>query len=566
MSTKTTAPRTSAPVWETLPVVQLAAQVEGIAPDAELTASVQGKGIEEPLYVVTSDRDGAVNVVDGRRRLAAALAAGLDTVPVTYRPLIAVAALAAHPGNVRRDLKLTKLRASLRAEGRIITPIVVTRTAAGLRVVDGHRRLAAAQAEKWTHVPYVYDERGEADQYVDMVTTATQRESLSLAEESTALFAASELGAGVRRLAAASGRTQKEVKEVIRVGKSDTAKAAVTAQEAAGRYGALTLEDLGRLVELEELDEAAARKMLAAIESNPHRSADYEIRRALAAAQERAKAEAHRVALVEAGARILLAAELSDSARPVSKVPRMTADQHETCQGHAWVLEDGRSQYTPYCTNVITFGHITADQAAKEAPKGTDAARKEAAAARRAVIQGNRDWEAATERRREWLAKLVGAKKHSRATTDRMMSIMALALLSGGGTITAALLDKETTTLRSQLIGVTVTSADALSAVAQSGPKAAVHGFATVVACYETKMPRGTWRTDATGEAIYSQGADRRRAALYLPWLVEFGYEPVAIERAVMAGETYDPTATPQPPPGTAGDTHPAPAPPPAGA
>jgi hypothetical protein len=70
------------------------------------------------------------------------------------RPVIAVALLAGHPGNVRRDLRLTpEFLASVAASG-ILVPLRVTPAGDGrYRVIDGHRRLAAALRAGLTEVP-----------------------------------------------------------------------------------------------------------------------------------------------------------------------------------------------------------------------------------------------------------------------------------------------------------------------------------------------------------------------------------------------------------------------------
>ncbi|MFF0430340.1 ParB N-terminal domain-containing protein [Streptomyces sp. NPDC004520] len=538
MTTKTKAktPRTAkapAPVWERLTVAQLAAQAAGVEPEADLTDSVRADGVTDPLYVVTSDRDGGIRVIDGIRRLAAAVAAGCDTVPVTYRPVIPVAALAAHPGNVRKDLKTSRMRASLRAEG-MRHPVSVTRTADGLRVTDGHRRLAAALAEKWTHVPYAYEERTEADQYVDMVTTSVERESLTLAEEAAALFAASELGEGVRRLAAASGRKQAEVKEVLRIGASGAALAAAAAKE--GRKWELSLEELGRLADLEALDKAAAAKVAAHIEANPDKLVDYEITRELHAAQRRADAKAHRVELEAAGARILLAVELSQSARPLSALKDVTPKEHETCQGHAWVLEDDRHRYTPHCTNHALFGHT--EKATEKASSS-----RQTPAERKAIIHGGRDWDAAEERRREWLTKLISRKTHPRALTDQLTAVTALAMIQGAYVMAGKLSHNGLPALVARFTGARDESTATLNALAENPKRAAVNTFAVIAGCHEKAMPRTTWRTDAEGDAIYTQRSNRKVAARYLGWLVTLGFEPSPIEQAVLDGETYDPAA-----------------------
>jgi ParB family chromosome partitioning protein len=85
--------------------------------------------------------------------------------------MIAVALLAAHPGNVPRDLALDEeFVASVRELG-ILTPLPVTPDGGGYRVIDGHRRLAAAGEAGLAEVPCdIAAERAgdEPVQFLDM--------------------------------------------------------------------------------------------------------------------------------------------------------------------------------------------------------------------------------------------------------------------------------------------------------------------------------------------------------------------------------------------------------------
>jgi hypothetical protein len=58
--------------------------------------------------------------------------------------MIAVSGLAGHPGNVRGDLELTRSFCASVAEAGVRIPLLVTPSGDGYRVVEGHRRLAAA--------------------------------------------------------------------------------------------------------------------------------------------------------------------------------------------------------------------------------------------------------------------------------------------------------------------------------------------------------------------------------------------------------------------------------------
>lgn len=72
----------------------------------------------------------------------------VDSTPAQSagRAMIAVELLTAHPGNVRRDISLDKEFLGSIAELGILTPLRITPDGAGsYRMIEGHRRLAAAE-------------------------------------------------------------------------------------------------------------------------------------------------------------------------------------------------------------------------------------------------------------------------------------------------------------------------------------------------------------------------------------------------------------------------------------
>ena len=144
--------------------------------------------------------------------------------PACARRMIAVDKLIAHPGNVREDLDLsTEFCASI-AENGVRVPLLITTGADGnYRVIEGHRRLAAAVKAGLVTVPYDLDgERAgdEAGQYLDMVTanSGAYRKNFTPLEEATALFAAHEAGATRTRIRKATGRKADQVKTALAAG------------------------------------------------------------------------------------------------------------------------------------------------------------------------------------------------------------------------------------------------------------------------------------------------------------------------------------------------------------
>ena len=74
--------------------------------------------------------------------------------PAAARLMIAVTELAAHPGNVREDLELTPEFCASIASAGVRVPLLITLTGDGAyRVIEGHRRLAAAVRAGRAEVP-----------------------------------------------------------------------------------------------------------------------------------------------------------------------------------------------------------------------------------------------------------------------------------------------------------------------------------------------------------------------------------------------------------------------------
>jgi ParB family chromosome partitioning protein len=131
--------------------------------------------------------------------------------PPAGRAMIAIELLTAHPGNVRRDVSLDPEFLSSIAELGILTPLrITTDGGGGYRVIEGHRRLAAAEQLGLTEVPCdlaAEREGDEAGQFLDMYATNHHRKGLTALEEADALFAASATGASRTRIRKATGST-----------------------------------------------------------------------------------------------------------------------------------------------------------------------------------------------------------------------------------------------------------------------------------------------------------------------------------------------------------------------
>lgn len=516
------------PEWDRLAVTELLAHNTIGEADPELTTTIKEHGITDPLYVTTLDGAG-VRILDGKARLAAASALDLPDVPVTYRPVIRTDALIANPGNVRPDLELTdEFRTSIRTEG-VLVPVLIKRTDNGLEVDDGARRLAAAVAEGLTHVPYAYDERDEASRDLDMITTAEHRAKLPESAVAAALFRASQHGADIKRMAAAAGWTQKKTREAAKTAGAASVQKATS--DPAAAY-LLSLDELADLAELEKADPEAAASIAERMQADPRQMWRYEIKRALMTVEYQRSAEKHRAELEEAGARIRPFGEIAERAEPVSRlIDIATADKHATCQGDVWALQDGADRYERYCANARFYGHRLPNS---EAPKPSTAQRRK-------VIEGNKDWDAAEEVRRAWLAEVCGRASHTKAQNEQFTRATAHALLSASDVIVSKLAGAKTRQLLAELLGVSEGASYArLAERADSAAKRnPAHAFAVVAAAHELYLPRSTWRTDNG----HDRHPARAAAAWWLTHLKAMGYELSPIEAATAAGETYDPDA-----------------------
>src|ERR1035441_10011627 len=193
--------------------------------------------------------------------------------------MIAVAMLTAHPGNVRVDLDLGEEFCASVGEAGVRIPLQVTYDeTGGFRVIEGHRRLAAAVRAGLAEVPCDVDPGGagdEAGQYLDMLIANgdAYRKNFTPVEEAAALFAAHEAGATRTRLRKATGRKAAEIKTALAVG----GLSGETRTAAGDLASQLTLEDLSLLAEFDG-DQIAVGKLLDAFRRGytaEHRSEEH---------------------------------------------------------------------------------------------------------------------------------------------------------------------------------------------------------------------------------------------------------------------------------------------------
>ena len=524
--------------FEHLPVANLVAH-NGTSEvrHPEMIEQARTNGLPDPIHIrqhehgpVPADRQ-AVDL------LAVAVAAELETVPITYRPMIRVSDLTPHAKNAREDLHIdADFVDSFRRDGCRVALLVQRLEDGTIQVNDGHRRYYGAKKAGISHVPYGWDQRTPAEQHLDMVTTARHAQKLHPVEEAAALFEASQAGADIRRIAKTAGRTQKDTRIALSVGSS------TAAANAAKKGLTWSFEDYAALADLEQADPDAAARVTAAANGRPH-EARWALQRERTAHNKRAQIAAHRAELETAGARIVPIGELSDKARPLHIIGEDPDKHAATCQGHVWTLPDEQIQYRPYCANVVLYGHVNADAlTSRDKTPAKDSGKL------KAVKAGNLDWDAATEMRRRHVAQLIQRRDHKRTELDAMLATVTTAMYGPSFVLHEQMHKGPTTAALAEFLGLPTdaTRADLEKKAPTSPKRAPVMMLARWAACHESRMLRNVWRTDDQ-----QCRENRVEAVRYLTALRDhYGYEPTPIEAAVLADQPYSPEApapTPDP-------------------
>ena len=464
------------------------------------------------------------------------------------RRMMPVSDLTAHPGNVRDDLNLTEeFLASIAAEG-VRIPLLITPgpDADGRwRVIEGHRRLAAAVKAGLTEVPCDIDPGragDEAGQYLDMLLANSDayRANYTVVEETAALFAAHEAGASRTRLRKATGRTAAGIKTALTAGTLP----AETRIRAAGLNDQVTLENLALLAEFDG-DQDATDTLLRCLERG------YGLEHAAERIrQDRAEAAQHariRADLEAAG--VTVTDTLPEGAVWLPDLRHdgddLTPEAHASCPGHGatfrrWNLLEPAW----YCTSPAEHGHTSllslpanlsgnGDRDTSGSPETGGHAEPASDPDRRLVITGNKAWRAAAGVRRRWLA----ASFFPRRTAPReACEFLARQLLTMPGPLPGGLATSARKDLFAQLTGHDASHWEQDCGTATTG-RLAVIMLAPIVTAYEHAMVeaegRNTWRTDR-----YSP-CPRADAGRYLTFLASAGYQLADIEQAVADGIPY---------------------------
>jgi ParB/RepB/Spo0J family partition protein len=482
---------------------------------------------------VTTGPADATGPSDGQRAAA-------EVLP---RPMVPVSLLTAHPGNVRRDLDLSpEFLASIQENG-ILVPLRITRDADGaLRVIDGHRRLAAAVETGLAEVPAdLAGERAgdEPGQFLDMWNAHRHRNPLTPLEEADALFAAREAGATKTRIRRSTGLKPQEVNAALAAARlSDGTRAAVQASP----YE-LTLEDLAVLAEFEDDQQAVAALLEAARwgAALEHQAERLRQQRAEKAGHERLRRQ-----LEEAG--VSITESLPPGGQLLSILrhdgQELTPDSHADCPGRgAFFRSYDLTAPVFYCADPATYGHtlpngdaITASPVAGGTPAPAGSPGPEPGPAdesRRLVIQGNKAWKAAAAVRKRWLTTKLFPR---RSAPREVAQFVARELLTMPDPLRAGLATAHIRVLFAELTGQPAGQWVEACGTATAA-RLPLLMLAPIATAYEQAMTEGegrnTWRLDR-----YSP-CPRHDAGRYLTFLASLGYQLSGIEQAVAAGEPW---------------------------
>ena len=463
-----------------------------------------------------------------------------------WRAMIAVSALAAHPGNVRADLDLNEEFVASVAVNGVLTALRITPDGDGFRVIDGGRRLAAALKTGTKEVPYdLVPERAgdEAGQYLDMINTNRHRNPLTVLEEADALFAAHQAGARKTRLRKAAGLTPAAVNDALAAAQlSEDTRAKVGPLD-----GQLTLDQYALLAEFE--DDPAAVDRLASV-ARWGMPLDHEAERLR---RERAEiAEHQRLRDQLEGAGITITGTLPDGGQLLTSLCHdgevLTPDRHAVCPGRGVFFRPyDLASPVHYCTDPGAYGHTfryaataaaPSDDPGTPDPAGPPPAEEPPDPTRRIVIEGNKAWAAAAEVRRRWLETLFARRTAPR----QVVPFIARQLLTMAEPLRSGLARAPGQGLFSQLTGHGSHDWGETCATVPAG-RLPLMMLAPIATAFESAMSdgdgRNTWRTDR-----YSP-CPRQQAADYLNLLAALGYQLSGIEQAVAAQRRYTGEAPP---------------------
>ncbi|GLL10651.1 hypothetical protein GCM10017577_17910 [Pseudonocardia halophobica] len=452
------------------------------------------------------------------------------------------AALSFEP-NVRTDAKLSReFIASVRERG-VLQPVVAYPGADGLVVQMGQRRtLAAVECGLETVPVLLVDEPKDVDRVVDQIVENDQRAELSTSDRVKGWEQLAAIGLSAAAIAKRTGAKKADVATGLKVAGSELAS------RAGERFDFLTLDQAAAVAEFESEPDAVKAIVAAAktggFEHTVQRLRDHRAE-ADAFAAVRAELTGARVEVIERDALEWPAARLDNH--------RLDPAEHVGCPGHAAYVgygfgTDRKAEAIFVCRDVVAHGHVEASAA----PAGVKRAMtEEEKAARRVVIERNREWKSATVVRREWLRAFAARK----AVPEGAERFVLACLLAGDHQIRQAL--EAGWPLLRELLGHEPDPTDRFRAgagrvgqlleilSAASPKRSTVLTVAAVLCAWEDRTGPHTWRNPSTD------------TARYLGQMQSWGYELSDVESLAVTGrepdtedgsDTEDTSTGPRPP------------------
>jgi|GEM_PF-978439 len=485
----------------------------------------------------------------------------------TGRLLMPVEWLTAHPHNVRTDLDLDPEFCASVAENGVLIPLRITidgdgaGEAARYRVIDGHRRLAAAVRAGLAEVPYdlVTERQGdEAAQFLDMFNAHRHRKGYTRLEEADALFGASEAGATRTRIRKSTGLKPAQVKAVLAAATLGGETRASIEEVSRERGDDMTLDDPAILAEFQDDPEALSQLLDLA---GYHDGLEHQAERLRQERAERARHEKLRADLAAGDLRIT--DDLPPGALLLTLLThdgeQLTAQTHATCPGRgayfrAWDLENP----VHYCSDPAAYGHERPGAVSPGRPEPAippfgspsssssgagvpacgpavpPAEDPEVAASRRLVVEGHRAWRAAAEVRHRWLAGQLFPRRSAPREVDVFVADQLLTM--------PEVLRRYLSSASASSVFATVTGQQcAQMAEACAGAttrKLPLLMLAPIATTYEHALTssaggQDTWRDGRYSPCSYAE------AGRYFTFLASIGYQLSVIERCVADGTPY---------------------------
>ncbi|MGO1684179.1 MAG: ParB/RepB/Spo0J family partition protein [Brachybacterium sp.] len=323
--------------------------------------------------------------------------------------------------NVRTTARLEKdFVASIRENG-VMQPVVGYRDSDDVvHVLQGQRRtLAAIEAERPTIPVYLAQNPDEAGRIVTQMIENDQRAAVTDDERAAAYEQLSLLGLTASQIAKRIHAPKQTVENGLTARKSDSARESLAA--------GLTIEQAATVAEFDndaehvaDLLDAAQRGQFDHVASKLRR--DRNAAGAIATETERLTGED--VTVLEETPWDYF---YYDGRGPAAPLDALGVDQteHATCPGHAAVVTanwDGETRTQYLCTDWRANDHENHRAAAPPGPLDEDGK-----AERRRIIEGNKQWRAATDVRRDWIRTFSQRKSAPKDATIALARLVATA-------------------------------------------------------------------------------------------------------------------------------------------